>query len=297
MKKKWFWGIFITILISWIVNIIYFEMHQLKEPVVLNAYIDIPTSENTNFSLFYLTNSSEVNELESLIAGGYTFSNEQNFFPWFGDLTAQSYRQQFTHQYLKQANFIIDEQSMEQVVNGVKNNELYARFTNGQVVPIELEKLDFRTTASESNIFTNEGYFVGNDGIQGTILEATETVRMDAISLPEAIIQKVDLKVHFNSNTLSSSISSNNLVKKDWEEIDAPLNTEIEWPLEIEKGNSVRLIFHVKDSNSYIDIVHEWTGITKSGKAVTYNLPLQIEPSLFEDGAIDIVRKARGENR
>lgn len=59
---------------------------------------------------------------------------------------------------------------MEQVVNGVKNNELYARFTNGQVVPIELEKLDFRTTASESNIFTNEGYFVGNDGIQGTIL-------------------------------------------------------------------------------------------------------------------------------
>ena len=73
MQKNWFFGILIIISISWIANIIYFELHQLEEPVVLDSYIDIQSTEYTNFSLFYLTNSSEAVELETLIAAGYTY--------------------------------------------------------------------------------------------------------------------------------------------------------------------------------------------------------------------------------
>lgn len=297
MKKNWFWGILIVIILSWIGNVIYFELHQLKEPFVLDAYIDIQASGNTNFSLFYLTNSSEVVELESLIIGEHTYNNEQNFFPWFGDVSAQSYRQQFTHQYLKQASFNFDEQSLNQMIKGIQTEELFARFTNGQVVPVQLEKLNFRSPTSESNIFPNEGSFSNNQGIQGYILKAAEEVRMDAIKLPDSLIHKMNFKVQVQSHTLSNSLDVNQLARKGWEEFDAPLYTDIEWPLELKKGDSLGLIFQEKYSNSYIDIVYDWTGITGIGKAFTYSFPLQIEPFLENQDVIDIVHKARGEYR
>ena len=262
---------------------------------MLDAYIDIQASGNTNFSLFYLTNSSEVVELESLIIGEHTYNNEQNFFPWFGDVSAQSYRQQFTHQYLKQASFNFEEQSLNQMIKGVQTEELFAHFTNGQVVPVQLEKLNFRSPTSESNIFPNEGSFSSNQGIQGYILKAAEEVRMDAIKLPDSLIHKMNLKVQLH--TLSNSLDVNQIARKDWEEIHAPLYTDIEWPLELKKGDSVGLIFQEKYSNSYIDIVYDWTGITGIGKAFTYSFPLQIEPILENQDVIDIVQKARGEHR
>lgn len=296
MKKNWFFGILIIILISWIVNIIYFELHQLEEPIVLDSYIDIQSAENTTLSLYYLTNSSEVVELESLIAAGYTYSNEQNFFPWFGDATAQSYRQEFTHQYLKQASFTFDEESLKQLVKGFQTNELYARFTNGQVVSVQLEKLNFKTRLIESNFISSKAAFGSNQGIQGNLLEAAETVKMDAIVLPNSLKNQVELKVLSLSDNSSSEAKVEKLVGKDWEDIEAPLSNEIEWPLEIQKGDSVGLIFQIMDGDSYVDIVNDWSGITESGRTFTHTFPLLIEPHLSNQDVVDIVQKARGEN-
>lgn len=296
MKGNWFWGVLLIIIISWLSNIIYFEVHQLEEPVVLDAYIDIPASKNINFSLFYLTNSSEIVELESLIAGSYTYSNEQNFFPWFGDTTAQMYRQQFTHQFLKQASFTIDEQSFEQVAKSVQANDLYARFTNGQVVPVLLEKLNFKTPLNDQNFITSKVSFGSNQGIQGEIFEVTETIQMDALVLPESIKNQVDLKVQIWSDTSTNSLDSNKIIEQNWKDIDAPLYSNVKWPLKLEEGDSVGLIFQVK-YDSYIDIIHNWSGITESGKAFTYTSSLLIEPNLSNQDIVDIVQKARSAQR
>ncbi|MFJ7827195.1 hypothetical protein [Psychrobacillus sp. NPDC096623] len=297
MKKNWFWGILIVIIISWLCNIIYFELHQLEEPVVLDSYIDIQSTEYTNFSLFYLTNSSEVVELESIIAAGFTYSNEQNFFPWFGDATAQSYRQEFTHQYLKQAIFTFDEESLKQVVKGVQTNEIYARFTNGQVVPVKLEKMNFQRPHNVTNVISSKASFGSNQGIQGNILEAAETVRMNAIELPDSLMNQIELKVQLLSDTSSASINVEKIMSKNWEEIDAPLYDDIEWSLEIQKGDSVGLIFQIKDSDSYVNIENDWSGRTESGKAFTHTIPLLIEPNLSNKDVVDIVQQARGELR
>ena len=216
---------------------------------------------------------------------------------WFGEVTAQSYRQEFTHQYLKQASFTLNEESLNQVVKGAQTNELFARFTNGQVVPVRLEKLNFKTPLSETSFISSKASFSSNQGTQGVLLEADETVKMDAIVLPDSLINRVDLKVLLLSDNSSSEAKVDNLVSKDWEDIAAPLYTEIEWPLEIQKGDSVALIFQIKDSGSYVNIENDWSGRTESGKAFTHTLSLLIEPNLSKQDVVDIVQKARGEHR
>lgn len=296
MKNKWFWGILIVTILSWVGNIVYFESHQLKEPVVLDAVIDIQASEHTNISLYYLTNSSEVIELETLIASGHTYDNEQNFFPWFGDVTAQSYRRQYTHQFLKQASFTFDQQSLQQLVKGVETNDLFARFTNGQVVPVQLEKLNLQPLTKETNFLVNSAEFGSDQGIHGSVLQATEAVTMDKIELPNSLLDQAKLKVQ-----ISSSSSPNEEVEKimntKWEEIDAPLHTDIEWPLNLKKDDAVVLIFRLQNSDTYIDSVFNWTGITDSKKAFTYSLPLQMEPSLEKQDVVEIVQKVRRDKK
>ena len=128
MKKNWFWGVISLIVISWIVNSIYFQSKQLEEPVILNAYLDIPISDSTNFSIHYITNKKDIIELQSLSIGAQSLWNERNFtFPGFENPTAQSFNQEFTHHYSKEAMFSLGEEDIKNFQEELKNhNQIYA---------------------------------------------------------------------------------------------------------------------------------------------------------------------------
>lgn len=119
---------------------------------------------------------------------------------------------------------------------------------------------------------------------------------MDEITLPDSLINKVELKVQLLSDT-STNAQVEKLLNKEWEDIAAPLYTDIEWPLEIQKGDSVALIFQTKYSDSYVNVVNDWSGITESREAFTYAFPLLIEPNLLNQDIDDIVLKVRGEHK
>ncbi|MFF2753892.1 hypothetical protein ACFVR1_09070 [Psychrobacillus sp. NPDC058041] len=298
MKNKWFWGVIIVILVSWIGNIIYFQTKQLSEPIILNAYIDRPSYERTSFSLPYLTNKNEVVELDHLLVDGYTYSNEQSFTPWFNEPSTQSYTQEFTHHFLKEATFTLDEQDLKRLQESIQTNKVFARFTNGQVVPVQVDKLSFTPFIMDETIFTNTRYFTSNQGIQGHFLEVVESVTMNSIELPEVIQTQFDLKIMVLKNTSTNSTKVNDIVHTDWLEMNAPLYTDIEWPLLIEAGDTVALIFHTKDEIEdveYISALQEWTGETLNGGAVRYSFLFQNDLYLSQKQLNAFLRKARGE--
>jgi hypothetical protein len=298
LKNNWFWGVIIVILVSWIGNIIYFQTKQLSEPIILNAYIDRPSYERTSFSLPYLTNKNEVVELDHLLVDGYTYSNEQSFTPWLNDPSTQSYTQEFTHHFLKEATFTLDEQDLKSLQESILLNKVFARFTNGQVVPIQVDKLNFTPNITEESIFTNTGSFSSNQGIQGNFLEVVESATMNSIELPEVIQKQFDLKIMLLKDTPTNSPKVNDIVHTDWLDMDAPLYREINWPLLIEAGDTVALIFHTKDEIEdveYISALQKWTGETLNGGAVRYSCLIQNNLYLSQKQLNAFLRKARGE--
>lgn len=298
LKNKWFWGVIIVILVSWIGNIIFFKTKQLSEPIIFNAYIDRPAYERTSFSLPYLTNKSEVVELDHLLVDGYTYSNEQSFTPLFNEPSTQSYKQEFTHQFIKEATFTLDEPDLKRLEESILQNKVFAHFTNDQVVPVQVDKLNFTPNITEETIFTNTGSFSSNQGIQGNFMEVVESATMNSIELPEVIQTQFDLKIKLLKDTSTISTTVNDIVHTDWIDMDAPLYSEINWPLLIEAGDSVALIFHTKDDIEdvkYISTLQEWTGKTLKGRAVHYSILIQNDPNLSQRQVNAIIRKARGE--
>ena len=173
--KNWFWRIISVILLCWTVNIFYYQSKQLEEPIVLDTYIDMPSSEQTSFKLFYLTNKNDVIELDSLQINGYTYSNENSWFPWFGELSAQAYRQEFSHHFLKEASFTLTEEDLGNVNEGVQTNNIFAHFTNGQIIPVKVDKLALTPIAEEVSIFSSPSSFSIKQSCRGCFIKSGRT--------------------------------------------------------------------------------------------------------------------------
>ena len=296
--KNWFWRIISVILLCWTVNIFYYQSKQLEEPIILDTYIDMPSSEHTSFKLFYLTNKNDVIELDSLQINGYTYSNENSWFPWFGELSAQAYRQEFSHHFLKEASFTLTEEGLGNVNEGVQTNNIFAHFTNGQIIPVKVDKLALTPIEEEVSIFSSPSSFSTNNHVEAVLLKVEEPVSMNPIELPDLVQQHKDLKVMVWKDSKGVSTAFSELANTSWDQLDAPLYTEVTWPLQIEPVDSVALFFHTKESLNeikFISALQPWTGKTLDGKVVSHDIYIKNEPWLTQEQVNALLEKARGE--
>ncbi|MEK4487451.1 hypothetical protein MHH81_18200 [Psychrobacillus sp. FSL H8-0484] len=300
MKKNWFWGVVSVIFISWIGNTIYFESKQLKEPVILNTYIDVPSSENTSFTLLYITNKNEVVELDSLLVDGYTYSNERNYFPWFGEPSAQSYKQEFTHHFLKEALFTLSEDDIKRLHESIQTDNVLARFTNGQVIPLKVDRLNFKPNKPQDIEFANMSGGSYNNTTEREIIYIKDAITMNAFELPKAIQQNIDIKIMLWKDTNKGSSKEQEVSMQNWTDIDAPLYTDVNWPLQIEVGDTVGLFFHTKDDIDDVKpiaLMQDWTGVNAHGKSIRHGISIQVDPIFSQKQVNTVVKKARGEEK
>ncbi|MEI4770725.1 hypothetical protein WAX74_13945 [Psychrobacillus sp. FJAT-51614] len=298
MRKNWFWGVISIILVSWVVNFIYFQSKQLEKPVMLNAYLDIPTRDYTNLSLHYITNKKDIIELQSLSIGDQSFFNERNFiFPGFENPTAQSFKQEFTHHYLKEAMFSFGEEDIKNFQEEIKNNnEVYATFTNGQTVPVNVSKLDFTPYKTSDEAFIKgSGYnYTGNS--RAEFLHINVPVNMEAFELPKAIQQDIDIKLMVWKDASEHSPIIREDASKEWENLNAPLYTEVKWPLQLNAGDSIGIFFHTKEDSKdvkTISLIQDWTGEDADGNQIKHVINIISNPILTQDQVTAIVKKAR----
>lgn len=300
MKKNWFWGVISLIVISWIVNSIYFQSKQLEEPVILNAYLDIPISDSTNFSIHYITNKKDIIELQSLSIGAQSLWNERNFtFPGFENPTAQSFNQEFTHHYLKEAMFSLGEEDIRNFQEELKNNnQIYATFTNGQTVPLNLTKLNFSPHKASDIEFVNSGGLEYNGNSLAEYLYIKEPLKMETFKLPKEVQQNIDVKLMVWKDTDEYSPIIREDASKEWEDLDAPLYTDVKWPLQMNAGDSIGIFFHTKDDldkAKTIRLMQDWTGEDADGTQIKHVINIISNPILTQDQVNNIVKKARGE--
>ena len=121
---------------------------------------------------------------------------------------------------------------------------------------------------------------------------------MNPIELPDLVQQHKDLKVMVWKGSKGISTAFNELANTSWDQLDAPLYTEVTWPLQIEPVHSVALFFHTKESLNeikFISALQPWTGKTLDGKVVSHDIYIKNEPWLTQKQVNALLEKARGE--
>lgn len=277
MKNKGFWSVIVLLFVCWLGNILYFQSQLLKEPIILNARIEIPAEEQALFSIYYLSNKHEVVEMQALTLENYSISALHPFYT--ENPKDQSFHQEFTHHLIKEVSFDVTSEDIHQLNGSVEAKKLFAHFSNGQVVPIKLDLLNFPTIAKSED--SSSSYSV-EDGRSSSKFFFEKPVTMDPLELSP--LTKNFMTVKALTWKEDNQNKNNN-----------PKLLDLSQPQHIKEGNvaSIELDSTGEIQERYIRSFQLWQGINEAGNPVILYIPWRIEPHITQDMVNEWVKKAR----
>lgn len=266
----------VLLFVCWLGNILYSQSHLLKEPIILNAHIEIPAEEQVLFSIYYLSNKLEVVEM-ALTVDNYSISALHRFYS--ENPKDQSFHQEFTHHLIKEASFDVTSEDIHQLNGSVKEKKLFAHFSNGQVVPITFDLLNFPPVAKSED--ASSSYSV-EDGRSLSKFFFEKPVTMDPLELSP---------LTKNFMTVKALIWNEDNQNKN----NNPKLLDLSQPQHIKEGNvaSMELDSTGVIQERYIRSFQLWQGINEAGNPVILYIPWRIEPHITQDMVNKWVKKAR----
>ena len=297
-RQYWFFGIIILILISWAANIAFYESKQLAAPIVLPSYIDKPAEDYQSFSMLYLTNKRENIEATTLHINGVELYSDTDvtFFNDFSE--GQVFEQEFINYYLKRVTFTLRDVHIEQLKQeGFDLEKIYLTFSNGQQVPANIQHFELKEIGETVSVFDSGHGYSNSEEVRGDFSLVTQALSLNKLILPDELENMIKVKIMVLNDERSLSKVVDSVLSLPWEDVDAPLSSQLDWPLQLEKDDKVGVIIDYTEAkkNAWnIQSEITLTGMTDDGQKVKHSILLESEPSLTQKQVNELVDKEGG---
>ncbi|WP_138420073.1 hypothetical protein [Aquibacillus sediminis] len=311
MNSKGLWLGIGLIIISWIANYIYFQTHQLEQPIFLDHYYGRQIEqEETHLPFHYLTNKQNPLEVQYIQVDDvqlYPVDN-QSFGVWQATQPQIQYEQEFRHHYLKKVNVNVP----SNVIPISEDNpswsfeQMQVYFTDGSVTNATVGKVRLYNRLNNESVLEFRSGSSSNQHRESTSLMTTEEIRIDAIDVPFAeISNEVAIKVDVEQEKLQEleEIKQNgerpDWHKRDfevpWEEVPGITIDDEVFPLEMERDEALRLFMRFNPNRvSYFHFGIEMVGETKSGEPFVTETFIHDLPYLEQDDINQIIDEKQG---
>src|SRR4051794_23819727 len=80
MRERYFWAAIVLIALSWVINSLYAQSKQLKEPLFLNHYIETTMGDHTYITFYYVTNKNDTSRVSYVNLGELTGYVQNDYF-------------------------------------------------------------------------------------------------------------------------------------------------------------------------------------------------------------------------
>lgn len=290
LKKHWFWIVISSIIISWIGNTLYFESKQLDRPVFLTHYIDQDIEQEiTYLSLYYITNKTDLTELQQIQLGDLILYPQQpnGFFFMHDQTQQQSYQQEFTHHYLKKATFEIhkDQFNSNHLKDGLTVEKVYAVFSQSSSMSYSIGQIRLSPQESRSEILRNDSSSGSSNGDFQSIHSASEALVLTELHSPFAKELETEYAIRLTHNNQSYFAGKfNNTSDKD---------ISGGWPIQI--GENERLLTNIQlntKSNKVLNLRFNLIGQTSSGKNFQTSIYSYQDPYLTQADIHSYIERA-----
>lgn len=289
-KKHWFWIAISSIIISWIGNSLYFESKQLDSPVFLTHYMDQDIEQEiTYLSLYYITNKTDVTELQQIQMDDLILYPQQpnGFFFLNNQTQQQNYHQEFTHHYLKKATFEIhkDQFSSNHLKDGLKVQKIHAIFSQGSSMSFPIGQIHLTPQEIRSEYLRFESGSGSSNGDYQSTHTASEALILTELRSPFETELETEYAIKLTYNQQSYFAGKfNNTSNKD---------TSGEWPIQIKENE--RLLTNIQlntESNQVLNLGFNLIGQTSTGKNFQTSIYAYQEPYLKQADINSYIERA-----
>ena len=288
---------------AWAINLAFYQASQLKEPIVLDHYIDVPMNQTPFFTIYYLTNKKNPAILQSMEVNGLSIpniapSNDMWLFENQNTISnSPNIVQEFTHHILLEAHFDPSMLSPEGVEDkSFTMTDSFLTFNDGTAKQFDIGEIHVTASGIQQEPILSGMWSGGtSDGLHTNIFVAEQQVHMNEIVLPEYISKDVVVKVEYKGeNEQVSDPFSQTQAMPNWDALDGLLANEINWPIALNQRSSVGFYVQIDSSNSKaIDARVKWNGETAEGLAFSTFVSLAHRPQLADGELHKLIEKAR----
>lgn len=301
MKRFWFWGALLAIIVAWTINITTYEAKFLDEPIVLEHYIERPMDQTHLFNIYYLTNKNNPAILQTIEVDGFSLPNvsPSNDMWLYGNqnsiYNSPNVVQEFNQHLLLEAEFDPSMLSLEgEDDKPYIGTNVFLQFSDGtagyfDIGEIRITPSTLRQDPKLKGISTGST----SDGLHSSIYSAEEQLKMKEFVVPENIAKDVQVKVNYEGEEgrVPDPIYQAE-VMPNWSDVKQPLAKDVNWPIVLEPQGSVGLYIQIEPTNNKaIDAWIPWEGETAAGQSFTASFPLHHIPQLTDEDLRSMVEK------
>lgn len=274
---------------SWIGNTLYFESKQLDRPIFLTHYINQDIEQEiTYLSLYYITNKTDLTELQQIqVDDLILYPQQPNGFFFMHNLQQQSHHQEFTHHYLKKATFEIykDQFNSNHLVNGLTVEKVNAVFSHGSPMSIPIGQIRLTPQETRSEHLRNDSSSGSSNGDYQSTHTASEALVLTELRFPfeKNLDTEYAIKLSHNQQSYFAGKFNNNGIK----------DNSGEWPIEVKENE--RLLTNIQlntKSNKVLNLRFNLIGQTSTGKKFQTSIYAYQEPYLTQADISSYIQQA-----
>ncbi|REJ09053.1 hypothetical protein [Halobacillus trueperi] len=297
MKGKTFILALLIIAISWGGNLWFYQSKQLEEPIFLEHFY----GGAGVFELYYLTNRGDPARVVSVeFSDGTTLYAESDYYGFPNDNPAYGpdVRSRSTHYLLKKTRF--DEQQMREL--GVDHEgEATIQFNGGKTITADIGTVESSELSKGNGIFRQQSSSGSSNGRSFRSYTVKEELEIESMSSPFPEVHD-DFKMKLYTPSIDSTGTPDGggprtyskELDKGWSEVAGASMKNIDFPIEMERGERIRLTMQEKtDAIRSYSFSIQMEGTTKSGEPFTQNFLVSNDPQ-FSPEQMELLIERRG---
>lgn len=282
MRERYFWAAIGIIAISWVVNMLYAQSKELKEPIFLDHYIETSIDDHNYITFYYLTNINDRSRISYVELGElHGYPQNDNFYIMDHSPTNID---TYTHHVLRSVTVQLHDFGVGRN-DALTFNELTAYFADGVKTTRITSSIgeviiypERHSILDESNALETPSAGSSNDGSSWVTFQANEPLTIEEISFPfdESIAKRFTFSIKG---------------KQDHTSLDA-----INLPIQMNKDGHLTFEIQLSDMNfvNPFEFAVRISGTTEQGDPFTRYVMYHSYPYLTQEDVNRIIQEKTG---
>jgi hypothetical protein len=281
MRERYFWAAIALIAMSWVINSLYAQSKQLKEPVFLDHYIETAMDDHNYITFYYLANKNDRTRISYVELGElHGYPQNVNFIMDHSPTNIDTY----THHVLRsvtvqlhdfgvgRSDALTFDELTAYFADGVKTTRIISSIGEVIIFPERYSILD------ESNALETPSAGSSNDGSSWVTFQANEPLIIEEVSFPfdESIANRFTFSVKGKQNHTS---------------LDA-----LDLPIQMKKDGHLTFEIQLRDRNfvNPFEFAVPISGKTEQGNPFTRYVMYHSYPYLTQEDVDRIIQEKTG---
>lgn len=311
MKERILWLSISLIILSTVLNYIYYQSKQLIKPIFLTHFYETENYDENQLTFYYLANKQDLSNVDYVEIDGIQFypHTQDAFSMWSDNNPIPQHEQEFRHHYLRSVTIQFPKHSVP-IKDGSSKEWTFEKMEVGfnglPPITADIGKVKFSPRKEHINFLESRMSSSSNQHRSDHSFVATEPITIEGIDMPfPELNEEIEIKVNLDQEKLKvleglrngKEIPEwfNESLQSPWEHVEGLTVNEEIFPISLKQNDWIQISSYTNpELKSYHQFTLKVKGKTANGTDFTIRASISDQPYLEQNDVDKIISTMKG---